>query len=272
MTNQELQERISKKENQIVKIEKRISKWTDGMNDEAKSIVANCEVVYNDPRAKETYATFRQYKDSHKYDSTVFNPTDWNKGPNLNEAYYAYRDLAEAKATLVKYQKQLNNKKEFENSEKVEVIWKFLQNWRVNAYNFFVKNAHEYYQLKLNYKQAKEEYFKENPINDLFPKSEYYSSIHPLSKDISLYNDEIDEEKLNKVLDREVEAKYTSLVKRITEKAGNIKDAKNLYIANDGEINGIVVGKKASVKIETITAGGYNIQCLHFRVLVHIVK
>ena len=88
----------------------------------------------------------------------------------------------------------------------------------------------------------------------------------------SLYLGKIDEQLLDKYLDKEVESKYKALVARITEKAGEIEDASGLYIANNGEINGLVKGTKNTVRVETITAGGYNIQILHYRVLVHIVK
>ena len=40
MTEQEIKTRIDKKEKEIQKIEKRIQKWTTGMNEEAKQIVA----------------------------------------------------------------------------------------------------------------------------------------------------------------------------------------------------------------------------------------
>jgi hypothetical protein len=73
---------------------------------------------------------------------------------------------------------------------------------------------------------------------------------------------------INKILDRELAAKRQNLITRITKKAGNILDASGLYIANNGEINGWIMGDIKTVKVETISAGGYNIQCYHFRVLV----
>ncbi len=48
---------------------------------------------------------------------------------------------------------------------------------------------------------------------------------------------------------------------------GDIKKA-NLKIGVDGNLNGLVVGTAHSAEIRTIYAGGYNIQCLHYRVLV----
>ena len=42
-----------------------------------------------------------------------------------------------------------------------------------------------------------------------------------------------------------------------------------LYLGADGNVNGIIQGSKRTARIETIFAGGYNIQCLHTRLLVH---
>jgi tetrahydromethanopterin S-methyltransferase subunit G len=82
-----------------------------------------------------------------------------------------------------------------------------------------------------------------------------------------------DEEKLNKVLAQEKLAKYYDLCNRISAVVGEIQDASNLSIGRQhGEINGIVVGSKGMARVETISAGGYNIQCFHYRVLVHKVK
>jgi len=82
-----------------------------------------------------------------------------------------------------------------------------------------------------------------------------------------------DIEKLNKILAREKESKYFDLCNRISEVVGEITDARGLSIGNrHGELNGVVDGTKGSARIETIGAGGYNIQCFHYRVLVHKIR
>jgi hypothetical protein len=69
-------------------------------------------------------------------------------------------------------------------------------------------------------------------------------------------------------IDREVTARRNELVSRVENKAGAIKDASGLYIGSNGSINGFIIGEKQTVEVETIFAGGYNIQRLHYRVLV----
>jgi hypothetical protein len=84
-----------------------------------------------------------------------------------------------------------------------------------------------------------------------------------------------DEDKWNQYIsdniETDIQAKRKLFYYRIAEKAGNIQKAA-VNIGNNGELNGIVYGDKAAVTVETITAGGYNIQRRHFRVLVHIYK
>lgn len=76
------------------------------------------------------------------------------------------------------------------------------------------------------------------------------------------------EERMADMLDRDVEMKKATLLGRITEITGKVTDAK-LYIADDGNINGLVKGENGTAKVQTILAGGYNIQTLHYRLLVH---
>jgi hypothetical protein len=74
---------------------------------------------------------------------------------------------------------------------------------------------------------------------------------------------------LEKELEREKQVKLLDLVQRINAVVGTITDASYLSISPKGNLDGFVTGENGRAKIETIGAGGYNIQCYHFRTLVH---
>ena len=142
MTKEELTQRIEKcnlKDLKIEKINKRIEKWSKGMRPEAIEICkAFGDGIYGTPKYQEARIKYDEFKKNNidgiwSRDpklNDLFNPNDWNKGPNFNELYSAYRDLAETKNTLDKYRTQFDKLLNFENEEKIEVIWSFLQNWK----------------------------------------------------------------------------------------------------------------------------------------------
>jgi len=74
---------------------------------------------------------------------------------------------------------------------------------------------------------------------------------------------------LEKTIESEKRKKMLDMINKIYEYTGDITDASNIKIGLKGDINGIIKGKKGSVRIETIGAGGYNIQSFHFRTLIH---
>jgi len=67
---------------------------------------------------------------------------------------------------------------------------------------------------------------------------------------------------------KEGERKKKQLIARVEKKGGEIVDASSLNIGHDGSLNGFVECTEKNVSVSTIYAGGYNIQCLHYRVLV----
>ena len=79
------------------------------------------------------------------------------------------------------------------------------------------------------------------------------------------------EETMRKDVKRMVEDLMLDLMYRVYAKVGNVLDATGLYInsANEGFcVNGLIRGEKGTCRVESIIAGGYNIQCRHVRVIV----
>lgn len=70
---------------------------------------------------------------------------------------------------------------------------------------------------------------------------------------------------------RTAEATVMDLYNRVNAITGEVTDWENLRWGGKA-LNGEVYGKLGAVRVESILAGGYNIQRLHIRVLVHEIK
>ena len=83
--------------------------------------------------------------------------------------------------------------------------------------------------------------------------------------------DELRADDLKKDLDRSAKAKYDDIIERTNDIVGEITDASGLSVGAKGELNGYITGTRGRAKVQTIGAGGYNIQCFHFRTLIHSI-
>ncbi len=91
----------------------------------------------------------------------------------------------------------------------------------------------------------------------------------PVVKEMSKFHDPVQRmDFLNKIMKKEMRERMLDLANRIGKCVGKITDAQYLHIQN-GEIAGVIVGENGRASIQTIGAGGYNIQRYHFRTLVH---
>lgn len=105
-------------------------------------------------------------------------------------------------------------------------------------------------------KEERDAYYKAyNDFRKAFPVSREYELRQP---DENLYKKNEDEATMY----------AKDLVHRIKDKVGEITNLEHIHFVGKA-LNGYVEGTLGSVRLETITAGGYNIQRLHYRVLVH---
>jgi len=72
---------------------------------------------------------------------------------------------------------------------------------------------------------------------------------------------------IKSIIAEDMEIKKATIYAKVINKVGNILEV-NLHGGEDGTPNGTIKGENGMVTISTIVAGGYNVQCLHYRVLV----
>jgi len=281
MDKQTLLDRISKKEQQIEKLNRKIKKWENQCTDEEISIADSF---------RENYSKFAAYCRQYNL-GTSFTP--------MSELRSAYSDLDEATTTLNKYKNQLNIIIDKESTEKVEIFVEFLNRYKTEVIKYVEKNIDlitEYYRLNSEYcefynnrnftirsGEMTEDEWKTELKRKKIKEEDLQDSINPLLFEVydNRQDNKINYEELNEILDKEIEAKYWNMVERVTKVTGEIIDASDLSIGGDGNINGIIIGKEGKAKLETILAGGYNQniivntrrgQVLHYRLIVNKIK
>ncbi len=142
-------------------------------------------------------------------------------------------------------------------------IKEFIAQWKVKAIDYYHQSIEE---CKKERKEIYEEIDSEKRIEKMREFKEKYTQI---VRDLSYgYAQEDMEERLLKIINRDAETKEQLIIARVNKCVGKIEESLNLYVGVNGELNGKIKGENGICKIETIYAGGYNIQCLHYRVLV----
>lgn len=240
-----LEERIQNKINQIAKMEKNLKKYV--VDDE---FTAMCDRYFETKDATE----LKQYKLIHNL--------SW-----LPEYYSKRYDLESAKETLAKYYKQLEveNSKNATLNDLPEVVVEFkkelIERW--NSYDIWRR---ENLRAELN---------RVHDLNGEEYRTQYRELQIKYNYRIREILHETDEE-INKRNVKDAETIVLNMINRVAELTGKITDCKYLNLSCDNNgytiINGIIIGEKGKARIESIGAGGYNIQRYHIRVLVKEVR
>ena len=206
-----------------------------------------------------------------------------------NPYYYGERDkritgkeIEEAGIALDHYREELRKAQEKAESRNVKAILDFLDKWKTRVREFhitsvpaFLEARKQYYKMDKEYCEwwnyggrreasKEEQQSRRNEIKQA--EKEYracWSWLMPYME-----GDTLNTDKLDKDLQNEADAKYDDIIERTCEIVGKITDAAGLKIGGKGDLNGFIIGTEGKASVKTIGAGGYNIQCFHFRTLI----
>lgn len=219
---------------------------------------------------------------------------------------YTLRDIEVAQAALADYQAQLSQEEEKAQSRDVQVILDFLQDWKNRVFDFYGEGLQKFFaeraQVKFLFAQVRQypygtpEYKEaDQQAKELsrILQDKQYGVFEEIPKDDPSYRKYYNTRRkvetgeyeyleqyfgyatlaealaaLKKLLDREAELKYDDIIERTNKIVGQITDASYLTIGAKGDLNGFIIGTRGKAEVNTIGAGGYNIQCYHFRTLI----
>lgn len=234
----------------------------------------------------------------------------WEDNPYSYDAYdlkWTIKDLEVAKAALEGYEFKLAEEIEKADSRNVAVILQFLETWKRKCREYYEEGIRRYFvdreelrKLTIQYADASfgtEEYKQarealvaaedelRRKTNGYYERVSYengrtcytsrkvregeYERYKPYVQCINL---ETALERLEKDIAEESNRKYDFIIDRTNRIVGQITDASNLSISDNGELNGIVIGTRGKAHVKTVGAGGYNIQCFHFRTYIKECK
>lgn len=198
------------------------------------------------------------------------------------------RDIENVKNSIEEYKGYLKEAEEKKASRNVPAITEFLDRWYDKSVEFFTQEKAEY-DIALKERQQKNREYSEwyNRFGWTMRREnpEEYKRIDKEETDernnfrmkwshVTQFNhgDLSWEETMRKDLLAEKDRKYDFMVERATRICGVIEDAKYLTIGDTGELNGYVSGPEGKCSITTFGAGGWNIQRYHFRTSFRKIK
>lgn len=210
--------------------------------------------------------------------------TNWEKNPywySERDLVSATRDRDAAQNSLENYKRQLVEAQDKKASRNIPAIIEFLDRWEATVIEYFLQEREKFLVAQKEYYAKDSELcnqFNSSISKDWQERKAIQNEMRKLSKEfrdawthITQFDHGGDnwETTMRKDISKEKDAKYDDLLDRVISITGPITDASCLRIGAKGDLNGIVKGEKGDADVKTIGAGGYNIQCYHYRTLIH---
>ena len=225
--------------------------------------------------------------------------TNWENNPYFyteSDKVYTQRDIESATKKLDYYRDQLFKEEEKEASRNVVPILIFLEGWKMKAKGYYMSGLVDYFrdrdeiryiqnqvarleqvsgnQLELDVLTGRLSNLRKSLLEETYgqytEKKKVRSGKYEYLKDyFNCRSLEEAQDVLDKILQREAIRRYDDLIERTNAIVGRITDVSDLSIGDKGDLNGVVIGTKGKASVQTVGAGGYNIQIFHFRTLVN---
>lgn len=201
----------------------------------------------------------------------------------------ATKKLAEAVQTLSNWQEKLDleiEKERFLEGNAPQVIKDFLEEWKVKATEWHIQKYDKFLVFRKDlYEKEKEAYkecehlrydgrrafMAEKGLDNIDKRLMNFAG-QTVVQMATIRTEENRLIWLDKVLEEDKKAKMLDLINRINGIVGTITDASYLSVSQEGNLNGYIIGEKDSATVNTIGAGGYAVQCFHYRTLINKLK
>lgn len=203
---------------------------------------------------------------------------------NERDLKWCLRDIEAAKEALEGYKAQLATENDKANSRNVPAITEFLDAWKARCTEWYMRRYEAWKEAKAAYRKWLEECNYYKYVNNYRWKcdnrdlwKEYQKEYNEKNASFRMAWNQVEklasekcgyEKAVENMLDADYRAKYDWLLDQVTCITGEITDAASLRVAETGELNGFITGKKGIAKVNTFSAGGWNIQCFHYRTKV----
>lgn len=280
-----LEERVEKAQARVEKCKGTIERHKKALDKKIQAVIKAVGLDLTgktEAEIEELRAPYRSTNDSWRI---------YEVSRKLDDIKGATKKLAEAEEVLGNWKEKLSvevNNEKFLEDNAPQVIKDFLNDWKQMSYEWHIKRYNDYQVFKEKIEKEEQEAYDELGIQKyrtpsreqskiLKEKGLDYRSIQDRKSNFAggavLHMDGIYKEAerlawLEKTLERERKAKMLDLIHRISKVVGEITDASYLEINQKGNIDGYVIGTDGEAWVNTIGAGGYAIQCFHYRTLV----
>lgn len=197
--------------------------------------------------------------------------------------------LHELQDKLKEYQDKFDEEKKRHDIPHIPALEEFLAQWKTEAADWFRDRAAACHKFKdkrrvlcavIRQKYTPQEFLhrKEIAAEEKEAGVDYDSYIKALKRNFTQDvqklclsgrpGEKAFELELETLLANEVDSMRLELYYRCTAIVGVITDASDLHVGSNGSLNGFVKGENGAANVDTIVAGGWNIQRKHFRVLI----